>query len=71
MSTSDNQVQNDEKVNNQKRVEIIKYVKQNSREVAKNPKTPKRDKIAFILLKIGYPLYRFCWLQHQKKIMNN
>ena len=21
--------------------------------------------------KIGYPLYRFCWLQHQKKIMNN
>lgn len=71
LSTLNQMLNADGQAVNQKRVEIIKYVKQNSREVAKNPKTPKRDKIAFILLKIGYPLYRFCWLQHQKKIMNN
>lgn len=53
-----------------KRREIIAYIKENSRTVAKNPKTPGRDKLAFILLRIGYPLYRFCWLQYQRRIMN-
>ena len=55
----------------QKRREIINYVNRNSKEVAKNPRTPKRDKLAFLLLKLGYPVYRFCWLQYRKKIMNN
>lgn len=53
-----------------KRREIISYVMENSKNVAKDPKTPKRDRLAFILLRMGYPLYRFCWLQYQRKIMN-
>lgn len=53
-----------------RRREIIRYVRENSGEVARNPRTPRRDKLAFILLRMGYPVYRFCWFQYRRKIMS-
>ena len=41
--------------------ELIDYIKKHAKEVMANPKTPKRDKLAIMLLKISYPLYRLCW----------
>ena len=43
------------------RNELIRFIKEHRKEVMNNPKTPKRDKIAIILLNMGYPVYKFCW----------
>lgn len=43
------------------RNEIIAFIKKHQAGVMKNPKAPKRDKIAIILLSMGYPVYKFCW----------
>lgn len=43
------------------REEIISFIKTNGKEVVKGPLTPRRDKIAYTLLKISFPLYRFVW----------
>lgn len=43
------------------RNDLIAYIKRYKNEVIKNPKTPKRDKIAIILLSINYSLYKWCW----------
>lgn len=51
------------------RKNIISFIKKNGVIVRKNPKTPKRDKVALLLLNINYKLYKFCWLSYQKIIM--
>lgn len=43
------------------RNELIAFIKEHQSEVLRNPKTPKRDKAAIFLLKLGYPVYKFCW----------
>lgn len=40
---------------------LIAFIKKHQAEVMKNPKTPKRDKAAILLLGMGYPIYKFCW----------
>ena len=40
------------------RADIIRYLKTNSVNIMKNSKTPKRDKIASMLLKLGFPIYK-------------
>lgn len=49
---------------------IIEFIKENRKSIITNKKTPKRDKLALILLSISYQFYRFCWLSYQKHIMN-
>lgn len=51
------------------RRELIDYIKSCRRSVLMNSRTPKRDKIAIILLSINYQLYRFFWLLYQNYIM--
>lgn len=41
--------------------ELIWYIRKNGAELLSNPKVPKRDKLAYVILKISYPLYRLCW----------
>lgn len=54
----------------EKRKELISYIKAHKKEVQNNPKTPRRDKVAITLLDIGYGFYRFVWLTYRKRIMN-
>ncbi len=46
--------------------DCLLYVKQNSKNVLKNKKLPKRDKVALILLKFGYPLFVIAWNLQRK-----
>lgn len=55
-----NQMQND-KEHVDTRKEIINFIKKYRKDIMKNPKAPKRDKIAMMLLCLGYPVYKFCW----------
>lgn len=41
--------------------EIISFLKQHKNAVLKDPKTPKRDRIAYLMLGLGLPLYRSAW----------
>lgn len=43
------------------RNDLIHFIKAHKAEVMRNPKAPKRDKFAIILLDMGYPFYKFCW----------
>jgi len=51
------------------RNEIISFINTNRKSVILNKKAPKRDKIALLLLRISYKLYRFCWLSYERRIM--
>lgn len=42
------------------RKEIINFILQHGR-MLNNPKVPKRDKIAYFLLQLGYPIYKVSW----------
>lgn len=55
-----NQMQNDNEHPKEKQM-LISYIKEHRACISKNPKAPKRDKIALMVLSIGYPVYRFCW----------
>lgn len=41
--------------------EIIDFIKSHQKVILKDKKVPKRDKIAILLLDIGYPVYKMCW----------
>jgi len=45
----------------EERDKLISYIRMNGAQLLTNNKVPKRDKWAFLLLKISYPLYRLCW----------
>ena len=47
--------------------EIIREIKKNQREVFFCKKTPRRDKIAILLLNLGLPIFKFMWLVYCKK----
>lgn len=49
------------------RMEIIAFIKEHAKQVQTDPLTPKRDRLAIGLLKIGYPVYRICWSIMGKK----
>lgn len=61
-----NQMLQTDKYSNTKN-EIIKFIKDNGKSVVKNPKTPRRDKIAYYTLKLGENVYRFAWNTFGKK----
>ncbi len=41
--------------------DIIDFIKKHSDEVKSDPLTPKRDKIAILILKFGFPIYSLFW----------
>ncbi len=45
----------------QKRNEIINFLKKNGKIILKNPRTPCRDRVAYLSLKMGFPVYKFFW----------
>lgn len=45
---------------------LIDYIKRYRKEVFFDPKTPRRDRAAILLLSISYRLYRACWLGYLK-----
>lgn len=47
------------------RREIISYIKLHSKTTLLNPKVPKRDKIATVLLLMNYELYKNCWIKYE------
>lgn len=49
------------------RREMIDFVKENAGALLADPKVQRRDKIATILILIGYPLYKFVWEHVRKK----
>ena len=55
-----NQLQNVKEHRKEKK-ELISYIKEHKQCIVKNPKAPRRDKIALFILELGYPLYRICW----------
>ena len=50
------------------KMEIIRFLRHYKTDIIKDPKTPKRDKMAAILLALNYKLYRFCWKQYLLRI---
>lgn len=50
-----------------KRQEIIAYIKSNACAILIDRKVPARDKIAILLLFMGYGIYKFIWLHVGKK----
>lgn len=53
----------------EQRRELIRFIKAHSRDVLFDPRAPKRDKAAIVLLLFNYRLYRRCWLYYTRKIM--
>ncbi len=49
------------------RNEIITFIKNNKKCVLHNKKTPKRDKLAILVLCISCRFYRFVWKKYQKR----
>lgn len=45
---------------------LIRYIKDNKRSVLDDPNTPKRDRMAYMLLGLGLPVYRFGWSLYEK-----
>lgn len=48
--------------------ELVDFIKLHQQEVMNNPKTPKRDKMAYRMLALGLPFYRFAWGAYLKFI---
>lgn len=43
------------------RDEIISFLRKNGKEVLKNPRLPRRDRVAIHLLNLGFSAYKFAW----------
>lgn len=54
----------------EERKKILDFIAVNKEIILKDPKAPRRDKAAIMLLRISYKLYRACWLSYQNHIMN-
>ena len=48
------------------RKELMDYIKKNRNEVLKNPRTPKRDRIALATTFFGYPFFKFSWKLYER-----
>lgn len=51
------------------RNEILQYIRRYSKNILEDPKAPKRDKVAVILLRTNYKVYKFCWNLYRNYIM--
>lgn len=45
----------------QYQADLVKFIKAHKQEVMHNPKTPKRDRMAYYMLALGLPFYKFAW----------
>ena len=52
--------------NRQMEKEYVKEIKKNQKEVFKLKETPRKDKIAIILLNLGLPVFKFSWMIYRK-----
>ena len=43
------------------RQRIISFLRRNSIRIIRNERTPKRDKVAYTCLLLGFPFYKFAW----------
>ena len=50
------------------RDEIIRFIRCHEREILRDPKAPKRDKLAIRALSMGFPAYRMIWKAYQKTV---
>lgn len=48
------------------RQKLIRYIKDHH-QVLFNAKAPRRDKVAYQILRLGFPIYRLAWLQYEKR----
>lgn len=48
------------------RSKLIAYIRRNKKKVLMNPKVPKRDKLAYFSLSLGYPFYKMSWQLYLK-----
>ncbi|WP_304682750.1 glycosyltransferase family 2 protein [Lactobacillus taiwanensis] len=46
---------------------LINYIRKNKKAVLQDSKAPRRDKLAYRLLQLGLPFYRFAWLTYEKR----
>ena len=46
---------------------LINYIRKNKKAVLQDSKAPRRDKLAYRLLQLGLPFYRFAWLNYEKR----
>lgn len=47
---------------------MVKFLRDHRKQVLSNPKTPKRDRMAFYMLTFGLPFYKFSWKLYLKFI---
>ena len=52
--------------NDEIQTEMIKNIKEFDKQVFKNPRTPRRDKIAIITLRCGLPIFKLSWYIYSK-----
>ena len=46
---------------------LINYIRKNKKAFLQDSKAPRRDKLAYRLLQLGLPFYRFAWLTYEKR----
>lgn len=46
---------------------VLKYIKDNGNKILKNPKVSKKDKVAFLILKIGEKPFKFVWTKYKRR----
>lgn len=50
--------------------QLVEYIKLNKKAIL-NKKAPRRDKIAYYMLYLGLPFYRFAWSQYEQRKGDN
>ncbi|WP_283573914.1 glycosyltransferase family 2 protein [Limosilactobacillus ingluviei] len=51
----------------QVQAELVVYLRTHKKAVLKNPKTPRRDHLAYLMLSFGLPFYRWAWDFYAKR----
>lgn len=67
LSTINQMIDINEKKYLQIRSNLISYLRRNGLLICMDSKTPKRDKIAYICIMLGFPVYKFSWKLYIKK----
>ena len=62
LAESDNQTENYKEYKKQ----LMEYIKKHKKEVLKDKKIPKRDRIALYSLTFGFESFRICWMIYKK-----
>lgn len=47
--------------------QLLAYLRKHKKEVLSDPKTPRRDRLAFGMLSLGFPFYKFAWKTYVKR----